>query len=138
MPFGRPFRSISLGVPFPGLKPLGCFLFALRALGARTRKCPNSRDRASVPCPKQDRIRLPAGLDVLNRPKGENRIAHGLQPWEDVPERNRPPTGRLRARPGRSKWILVSLFFLWVGLLVHYAPCFWTNGDTHRRGADAK
>ena len=43
MPFGRPFRAISLGVPFPGLKPLGCFLFALRALGTRTRKCPNSR-----------------------------------------------------------------------------------------------
>ena len=33
---------------------------------------------------------LPAGLDILGRPKGENRIAHGLQPWEDGPERNRP------------------------------------------------
>ena len=32
----------------------------------------------------------PAGLDNLGRPKGENGIAHGLQPWEDVPERNRP------------------------------------------------
>src|SRR5580704_3210211 len=40
--------------------------------------------------PKQDRIMLPAGLDILGRPKGENRIAHGLQPWEDGPERNRP------------------------------------------------
>jgi hypothetical protein len=28
---------------------------------------------------------LPAGLDILGRPKGENRIAHGLQPWEDGP-----------------------------------------------------
>ena len=37
--------------------------------------------------PKQDRIMLPAGLDILGRPKGENRIAHGLQPWEDGPER---------------------------------------------------
>jgi hypothetical protein len=31
-------------------------------------------------------------------------------------------TGKLRAYPGRSKWILVSLIFLWGGLLVHYAP----------------
>ena len=31
-------------------------------------------------------------------------------------------TGRLRAYPGRSKWILVSLLFLWAGLLVHYVP----------------
>ena len=29
---------------------------------------------------------------------GENRIAHGLQPWEDGPERNRPE----RAAEGRS------------------------------------
>jgi hypothetical protein len=29
-------------------------------------------------------------LDILHRPKGENRIAHGLQPWEDVPERIAP------------------------------------------------
>src|ERR1700752_4378572 len=65
------------GVPFPGLKPLGCFLFALRALGTRTIQ-------------KQDRIMLPAGLDILGRPKGENRIAQRLQPWEDVPERNCP------------------------------------------------
>jgi hypothetical protein len=48
--------------------------------------------------PKQDRIMLPAGLDILDRPKGENRIAHGLQPWEDGPERNRPE----RAAEGRS------------------------------------
>jgi len=41
---------------------------------------------------------LPAGLDILGRPKGENRIAHGLQPWEDGPERNRPE----RAAEGRS------------------------------------
>ena len=40
----------------------------------------------------------PAGLDILGRPKGENRIAHGLQPWEDGPERNRPE----RAAEGRS------------------------------------
>jgi hypothetical protein len=33
-------------------------------------------------------------------------------------------TGKLRAYPGRSKWILVSLIFLWGGLLVHYAPQF--------------
>ena len=37
-------------------------------------------------------------LDILGRPKGENRIAHGLQPWEDGPERNRPE----RAAEGRS------------------------------------
>jgi hypothetical protein len=41
---------------------------------------------------------LPAGLDILGRPKGENRIAHGLQPWDDGPERNRPE----RAAEGRS------------------------------------
>ena len=41
---------------------------------------------------------LPAGLDILGRPKGENRIAHGLLPWEDGPERNRPE----RAAEGRS------------------------------------
>ena len=29
-------------------------------------------------------------MDIFDRPKGENRIAHGLQPWEDCPERNRP------------------------------------------------
>jgi hypothetical protein len=34
--------------------------------------------------PKQDRIMLPAGLDILGRPKGENRIAHGLQPWDSM------------------------------------------------------
>ena len=59
---------------------LGCFLFALRALGTRTIQ-------------KQDRIMLPAGLDILGRPKGENRIAQRLQPWEAVPERNRPERG---------------------------------------------
>jgi len=32
-----------------------------------------------VRIPRQDRIMLPAGLDILGRPKGENRIAHGLQ-----------------------------------------------------------
>jgi membrane protein CcdC involved in cytochrome C biogenesis len=37
-------------------------------------------------------------------------------------------TGRLRAYPGKSKWILVSLFFLWVGLLVHYLPMFLHKG----------
>ena len=41
---------------------------------------------------------LPADLDILGRPKGENRIAHGLQPWEDGPGRNRPE----RAAEGRS------------------------------------
>ena len=44
---------------------------------------------------------LPAGLDILGRPKGENRIAHGLahglQPWEDGPERNRPERAVLDA-----------------------------------------
>jgi hypothetical protein len=34
--------------------------------------------------PKQDRIMLPAGLAILGRPKGENRIAHGLQPWDSM------------------------------------------------------
>jgi hypothetical protein len=33
-------------------------------------------------------------------------------------------TGRLKAYPGKSKWILVSLFFLWVGLIVHYVALF--------------
>jgi hypothetical protein len=33
-------------------------------------------------------------------------------------------TGKLRAYPGRAKWILVSLLFLWGGLLFHYAPLF--------------
>jgi RsiW-degrading membrane proteinase PrsW (M82 family) len=33
-------------------------------------------------------------------------------------------TGKLRSYPGRSKWVLVSLLFLWGGLLVHYAPLF--------------
>ena len=27
---------------------------------------------------------LPAGLDILGRPKGGNRIAHGLQPWDSM------------------------------------------------------
>jgi hypothetical protein len=30
---------------------------------------------------------LAVSLDILHRPKGENRTAHGLQPWVDVPER---------------------------------------------------
>ena len=33
-------------------------------------------------------------------------------------------TGRLKDYPAKSKWIFVCLFFLWVGLLVHYAPLF--------------
>jgi hypothetical protein len=48
---------------------------------------------------------LPAGLDILGRPKGENRIAHGLQPWEDGPERNRPE----RAAEGRSLFPKITL-----------------------------
>ena len=50
MPFGRPFRAISLCVSFPRAEApaeaLGCFLFARRALGTRIRKCPNSRGKA--------------------------------------------------------------------------------------------
>jgi hypothetical protein len=37
-------------------------------------------------------------------------------------------TGKLRAYPAKSKWILVSLVFLWVGLLVHYGPVFFHKG----------
>jgi len=33
-------------------------------------------------------------------------------------------TGKLKAYPGRSKWILVSLVFLWGGLLFYYARMF--------------
>jgi hypothetical protein len=33
-------------------------------------------------------------------------------------------TGRLKAYPGKSIWISVSLFFLWVCLLIHYVPLF--------------
>src|SRR5437868_1883826 len=29
-------------------------------------------------------------LDICHRPKGENRTAHGLQPWERRPRENRP------------------------------------------------
>jgi len=32
-------------------------------------------------------------LDIWHRPKGENRKAHGLQPWEDDPRENRPERG---------------------------------------------
>ena len=59
---------------------------------------PSNMQVRRLALPKQDRIMLPAGLDILGRPKGENRIAHGLQPWEDGPERNRPE----RAAEGRS------------------------------------
>ena len=31
MPFGRPFRAIPLEAVFPGLKPMGYSVFALRA-----------------------------------------------------------------------------------------------------------
>ena len=48
---------------------------------------------------------LPVGLDILGRPKGKNRIAHGLQPWEDGPERNRPE----RAAEGRSLFPKITL-----------------------------
>ena len=34
-------------------------------------------------------------------------------------------TGKLKAYPGRSKWILVSLLFLRGGLLYHYARMLW-------------
>ena len=44
-------------------------------------------------CAKHDRILPLAGLDLLGRPKGENRIAHGLQPWEDVPQEESPCKG---------------------------------------------
>ena len=44
-------------------------------------------------CAKHDRILPLAGLDILGRPKGENRIAHGLQPWEDVPKEESPCKG---------------------------------------------
>src|ERR1700757_2444230 len=44
-------------------------------------------------CAKHDRILPLAGLDLLGRPKGENRIAHGLQPWEDVPQDESPCKG---------------------------------------------
>jgi hypothetical protein len=37
-------------------------------------------------------------------------------------------TGRLRAFPAKSKWILVSLVLLWIGLLVHYLPMFLHKG----------
>ena len=54
------------------------------------------------------RIILPAGLDILGRPKGENRIAHGLQPWEDGPERNRPHKehGGITRYVGGGNWAL--------------------------------
>jgi hypothetical protein len=46
-------------------------------------------------------------LDILHRPKGENRTAHGLQPWEDVPERialkGRPSAGHYSQRKRSSK-----------------------------------
>ena len=51
----------AIGTPFQGdflvrvvpraeawAEPLGCFLFARRALGTRTRKCPNSRSRRDI------------------------------------------------------------------------------------------
>src|SRR5438132_7981502 len=41
-------------------------------------------------------------LDISYRPKGENRTAHGLQPWEDIPEsialRGRPSAGHYSQR----------------------------------------
>src|ERR1700748_1564231 len=49
-------------------------LFSVRPLGAW-----NTHKKMSE-LQKQDRIMLLADLDVLNRPKGENRIADGLQP----------------------------------------------------------
>ena len=50
----------------------------------------------------------PAGLDILGHPKGENRIAHGLQPWEDDPERNRPHKehGGITRYVGGGNWAL--------------------------------
>src|SRR5207237_2334481 len=44
----------------------------------------------------------PWSLDISYRPKGENRTAHGLQPWEDNPEsialRGRPSAGHYSQR----------------------------------------
>jgi hypothetical protein len=51
---------------------------------------------------------LPAGLDILGRPKGENRIAHGLQPWEDGPERNQRVRTRDKPRPPRCRAVVNS------------------------------
>ena len=45
--------------------------------------------------PKQDRIMLPVGLDILGRPKGENRIAHGLQPWDSMAFQSKRPANRI-------------------------------------------
>src|SRR5271169_6431178 len=40
-----PFQGDFLVRVIPRAEALGCFLFARRALGTRTRKCPNSRAR---------------------------------------------------------------------------------------------
>ena len=88
----------------PGTSCLACsldiFLCVFQAPEGRTENSPGLQpwESKDLALPKQDRIMLPAGLDILGRPKGENRIAHGLQPWEDGPERNRPE----RAAEGRS------------------------------------
>ena len=43
MSFRTPFQGDFLVRVVPRAEALGCFLFARRALGTRTRKCPNSR-----------------------------------------------------------------------------------------------
>ena len=48
---------------------------------------------------------LPAGLDILGRPKGENRIAHGLQPWD------------LMAFQKLTKLFLIRKFAVMLGLI---------------------
>ena len=62
MPFGRPFRGDFLVRVVPRAEALGCFLFARRALGTRTRKCPNSRGTsclATIVLSLRDKSRSP-------------------------------------------------------------------------------
>ena len=45
MPIRTPFQGDFLVRVVPRAEALGCSLFALRAIGTRTRKCPNSTPR---------------------------------------------------------------------------------------------
>ena len=70
----------------PGLQ-FGHFLVRIPSARRTNGKQPRASALGKVrrlALPKQDRIMLPAGLDILGRPKGENRIAHGLQPWDSM------------------------------------------------------
>ena len=68
MPVRTPFQGDFLLCVVPRAEALGCSLFALRAIGTRTRKRPNSKGHC-LQRPKRAPVRSAAGAARLSAPK---------------------------------------------------------------------